>query len=121
MSVEGGRLDRLNIFNIIDKCVVRGHPADKIFDQWFPEGAWGTFHDLILKFSNDDETSDLTYDDDMFRYDKENLLSILKYHNISTGTKLPSVEVPDPGASYNPSLEDHQDLLWKGRSRHLLE
>jgi len=36
-----------------------------------------------------------------------------KKRNFSTGTTLPSVEVPDPGASYNPNVEDHQDLLWK--------
>ena len=28
-------------------------------------------------------------------------------------TSLPSVEVPLPGSSYNPSYGDHQDLLWK--------
>ena len=28
-------------------------------------------------------------------------------------TSLPSVEVPLPGSSYNPSYTDHQDLLWK--------
>merc|ERR1712080_615926 len=33
--------------------------------------------------------------------------------NFSTGTTLPAVEVPDSGASYNPSAKDHQDLLWK--------
>jgi hypothetical protein len=26
---------------------------------------------------------------------------------------LPAVELPHPGASYNPSLADHNDLLWK--------
>jgi len=36
-----------------------------------------------------------------------------KFRSVSTATKLPSVEVPEPGASYNPSLEDHQDLLWR--------
>ena len=40
-----------------------------------------------------------------------------KLRSVSTATKLPSVEVPEPGASYNPSLEDHQDLLWRGESR----
>merc|ERR1712243_510519 len=29
------------------------------------------------------------------------------------GTKLDACEVPDSGASYNPSLEEHQELLWK--------
>jgi len=33
--------------------------------------------------------------------------------NFSTGTLVSTVEVPDPGASYNPNLEDHQELLWK--------
>jgi len=33
--------------------------------------------------------------------------------NLKTGTLLPAVEVPDAGASYNPNLEDHQELLWK--------
>lgn len=28
-------------------------------------------------------------------------------------TALPAVEVPHPGASYNPTFEDHQDLLTK--------
>eukprot|EP00088_Acartia_fossae_P021927 TRINITY_DN23269_c0_g1_i2.p1 TRINITY_DN23269_c0_g1~~TRINITY_DN23269_c0_g1_i2.p1 ORF type:complete len:505 (+),score=163.88 TRINITY_DN23269_c0_g1_i2:52-1515(+) len=28
-------------------------------------------------------------------------------------TLLPAVEVPHPGQSYNPSLSDHQDVLWK--------
>jgi len=36
-----------------------------------------------------------------------------KSRNFSTGTSLPAVEVPDPGASYNPNLDDHQNLLWK--------
>lgn len=36
-----------------------------------------------------------------------------KTRTISTGTKLAAVEVPDSGASYNPSLEEHQELLWK--------
>eukprot|EP00092_Neocalanus_flemingeri_P006855 GFUD01007400.1.p1 GENE.GFUD01007400.1~~GFUD01007400.1.p1 ORF type:complete len:500 (+),score=173.07 GFUD01007400.1:95-1501(+) len=36
-----------------------------------------------------------------------------KNRQISTGTKLPAVEVPDAGASYNPSVDDHQTLLWK--------
>lgn len=30
-----------------------------------------------------------------------------------TGTLLPAVEIPHAGASYNPSLGDHQDLLWR--------
>jgi len=33
--------------------------------------------------------------------------------NLSTGSLLPAVEVPQPGASYNPSAKEHQDLLWK--------
>jgi len=32
---------------------------------------------------------------------------------VSSGTKLSACEVPDPGASYNPSVEEHQELLWK--------
>merc|ERR1739845_342317 len=32
---------------------------------------------------------------------------------VSSGTKLEAVEVPASGASYNPSLEQHQELLWK--------
>lgn len=36
-----------------------------------------------------------------------------KARNFSTGTSVPAVEVPDPGASYNPNLDDHQNLLWK--------
>eukprot|EP00092_Neocalanus_flemingeri_P006856 GFUD01007401.1.p1 GENE.GFUD01007401.1~~GFUD01007401.1.p1 ORF type:complete len:484 (-),score=174.97 GFUD01007401.1:60-1511(-) len=36
-----------------------------------------------------------------------------KSREISTGTNLPAVEVPDAGASYNPSVGDHQTLLWK--------
>merc|ERR1719427_1143786 len=36
-----------------------------------------------------------------------------KDRNFSTGTKIPAVEVPDAGASYNPNIEDHQTLLWK--------
>jgi len=31
----------------------------------------------------------------------------------SSGTLLPAVELPHAGASYNPSLGDHQDLLWR--------
>lgn len=31
----------------------------------------------------------------------------------STGTLCPAVEIPHAGQSYNPSLGDHQDLLWK--------
>lgn len=31
----------------------------------------------------------------------------------TTGSLLPAVELPHPGASYNPSLADHNDLLWK--------
>lgn len=34
---------------------------------------------------------------------------------VSSGTKLEAVEVPASGASYNPSLEQHQELLWKGK------
>jgi len=30
-----------------------------------------------------------------------------------TGSLLPAVELPHPGASYNPSLADHNELLWK--------
>ena len=37
-----------------------------------------------------------------------------KDRTITTGTKVAAVEVPDSGASYNPSLEEHQELLWKG-------
>jgi len=33
--------------------------------------------------------------------------------SFSTGTLVPAVEVPDAGASYNPNLKDHQELLWK--------
>merc|ERR1719193_3083206 len=33
--------------------------------------------------------------------------------NFSTGSLLPAVEVPHAGASYNPTVEEHQDLLWK--------
>jgi len=33
--------------------------------------------------------------------------------DFSTGTLLPAVEVPHAGASYNPSVEEHQELLWK--------
>lgn len=33
--------------------------------------------------------------------------------NLSTGTIIPAVEVPESGASYNPSASEHQDLLWK--------
>merc|ERR1712029_1073678 len=36
-----------------------------------------------------------------------------KDRTISTGTKVAAVEVPDSVASYNPSLEEHQELLWK--------
>jgi len=36
-----------------------------------------------------------------------------KRRNLGTGTLVPAVEVPDPGASYHPNLQDHQDLLWK--------
>jgi len=36
-----------------------------------------------------------------------------KDRNFSTGSKIPAVEVPDAGASYNPNIEDHQTLLWK--------
>jgi len=31
----------------------------------------------------------------------------------TTGTLCPAVEIPHAGQSYNPSLGDHQDLLWK--------
>ena len=33
--------------------------------------------------------------------------------NFSTGSLLPAVEVPHAGASYNPSAEEHQELLLK--------
>ena len=33
--------------------------------------------------------------------------------DFSTGSLLPAVEVPHAGASYNPSVEEHQDLLLK--------
>merc|ERR1712192_143361 len=33
--------------------------------------------------------------------------------DFSTGSVLPAVEVPHAGSSYNPSVEEHQDLLWK--------
>merc|ERR1711936_1037063 len=33
--------------------------------------------------------------------------------DFSTGSLLPAVEVPHAGSSYNPSVEEHQDLLWK--------
>jgi len=36
-----------------------------------------------------------------------------KTRTVSSGTKLDACEVPDSGASYNPSLEEHQELLWK--------
>merc|ERR1712029_468625 len=36
-----------------------------------------------------------------------------KDRTITTGTKVAAVEVPDSVASYNPSLEEHQELLWK--------
>jgi len=36
-----------------------------------------------------------------------------KSREFSTGTKVPAVEVPDAGASYNPNIDDHQNLLWK--------
>jgi len=36
-----------------------------------------------------------------------------KDRTVTSGTKLEAVEVPESGASYNPSLQDHQELLWK--------
>jgi len=33
--------------------------------------------------------------------------------DFSTGSLLPAVEVPHAGSSYNPSVEEHQELLWK--------
>merc|ERR1719193_1203116 len=33
--------------------------------------------------------------------------------DFSTGSLLPAVEVPHAGSSYNPTVEEHQDLLWK--------
>eukprot|EP00090_Calanus_glacialis_P044188 TRINITY_DN7861_c1_g1_i1.p1 TRINITY_DN7861_c1_g1~~TRINITY_DN7861_c1_g1_i1.p1 ORF type:complete len:512 (-),score=201.98 TRINITY_DN7861_c1_g1_i1:73-1557(-) len=36
-----------------------------------------------------------------------------KTRKITTGTNVGAVEVPDAGASYNPTVEDHQTLLWK--------
>jgi len=36
-----------------------------------------------------------------------------KIRTVTSGTKLDACEVPDSGASYNPSLEEHQELLWK--------
>lgn len=36
-----------------------------------------------------------------------------KHRKLDTGSLIPAVEVPDAGASYNPALADHQDLLWK--------
>jgi len=36
-----------------------------------------------------------------------------KQRNEKSQTSLPAVEVPHPGQSYNPSLADHRDVLWK--------
>jgi len=36
-----------------------------------------------------------------------------KDRTVTSGSKLEAVEVPESGASYNPSLQDHQELLWK--------
>jgi nucleolar protein 53 len=36
-----------------------------------------------------------------------------KVRNKKPLTLVPNVEVPHSGQSYNPTLEDHQDLLWK--------
>jgi len=36
-----------------------------------------------------------------------------KDKTVTSGSKLDAVEVPDSGSSYNPSLQDHQELLWK--------
>merc|ERR1712181_217966 len=33
--------------------------------------------------------------------------------DFSTGSLLPAVEVPHAGSSYSPSVDEHQDLLWK--------
>ena len=37
-----------------------------------------------------------------------------KSRKVTSGTKVAAVEVPDAGASYNPNVQDHQNLLWKG-------
>jgi len=36
-----------------------------------------------------------------------------KSRKVTSGTKVAAVEVPDAGASYNPNIQDHQNLLWK--------
>lgn len=36
-----------------------------------------------------------------------------KKRSFGTSTLLAAVEVPHPGQSYNPAVEDHQQLLWK--------
>jgi len=36
-------------------------------------------------------------------------------------SKLPAVQVPHPGASYNPAVEDHQALLQKAHKKELLK
>ena len=41
-----------------------------------------------------------------------------KDKTVTSGSKLDAVEVPDSGSSYNPSLQDHQELLWKGRNNY---
>ena len=39
-------------------------------------------------------------------------------HRLDKVSKLPAVEVPDPGQSYNPTFADHQNLMLKA---HLIE
>ena len=50
----------------------------------------------------------------VFKGKSQHVPKFAKTRNFSTGSKLAPVEVPDAGASYNPSLEEHQELLWKG-------
>ena len=57
-------------------------PTDKIFEGLGGWEAWRYFHDLILKMTNDDESSNLKYDDDKFSVWKAGLLKSLEYNNI---------------------------------------
>ncbi|XP_071080309.1 ribosome biogenesis protein NOP53-like [Haliotis cracherodii] len=61
----------------------------------------------------DDQTAGQEDEDEHYRLvTKKRRVNVPSYYN-KKPTSLPAVEVPHPGASYNPAYDDHQDLLWK--------
>ncbi|XP_067681218.1 ribosome biogenesis protein NOP53-like isoform X1 [Haliotis asinina] len=62
----------------------------------------------------DDQPADKDVDGDehYLLVTKKRRVNVPSYYHKKTST-LPAVEVPHPGASYNPAYDDHQDLLWR--------